>query len=396
MTRRALEGLRVLDLSRVLAGPFCCMMLADHGAEVIKVEAPGGDETRTYGPPFINGESAYYMSINRNKRSIVLDLTTQEGQAVVRRLIQTSDVVVENFKNGTMERWGLGYEQLRELNPRLVYCDISGYGRSGPYANVAGYDGALQAQAGIMSMTGEAGGQPIKVGVAFGDLTTGLFANQAILLALYNRNITGQGQKVEASLLESIVALIHPHNTAYLNAGVIAKPHGNSHPMIAPYDLIETADRPIYIPSGNDGQIRRLGQVIGRPSLADDPRFKTNQDRIQHRQELLEILNEVFRTRPAMEWCELLWKANVPAGPVNNVAEVFADPQVQHRQMIQEIEHPTVGTLRLPGIPIRLEDTPPAIQRHPPLLGEHTLEVLRELHYTEPEINELLTNKVAI
>lgn len=395
MPGQALEGLRVLDLSRVLAGPFCCMMLGDHGAEVIKVEPPGGDETRNYGPPFIEGQSTYFMAINRNKRDIVLDLSQPEGQAIVRRLAQSSDVLVENFKNGTMERWGLGYAELRQLNPRLVYCAISGYGRSGPNANVAGYDGALQAHAGMMSINGEPGGEPHKVGVAIGDLTTGLFASQAILMALYSRNQSGQGQQVEVSLLESLVALLHPHNTTYLNTGIIGQPHGNSHPMISPYDLVETADRPIYIPSGNDGQIKRLGQVIGRPDLIEDPRFKTNQARVEHRQEFLAILNEILRTRKAEEWCKLFWEAGVPAGPVNNMAEVFADPQVQYREMIQEIDHPIVGKLRLPGIPVKLEATPGSIRRPPPLLGQDTVAVLAELGYSQTEIAGFLANGIA-
>ncbi len=396
MAKGALEGLRVLDLSRVLAGPFCCMMLGDHGAEVIKVEPPGGDETRNYGPPFVRGQSTYYLAINRNKRGMVLDLSQPEGQEIVKRLILTSDVVVENFKGGTMERWGLGYDELRNLNPRLIYCSISGYGRTGPYATVAGYDGALQAQAGLMSINGEAGGEPQKVGVAFGDLTTGMFASQAILLALYSRNSSGIGQRVEASLLESIVALLHPHNSNYLNAGVIGKPHGNSHPMISPYDVVQTADRPIYIPSGNDAQIKRLGEVIGRPDLGDDPRFKSNQDRVQNRPELLAILNEALAPRPAMEWCRLLWKANVPAGPVNTVAEVFDDPQVKFREMIQEIPHPTLGTIRLPGFPTKLEGTPASVLRHPPLMGEHTLEILTEIGFSKEEVSDLVARGIAI
>ncbi len=395
-SRQALTGLRVLDLSRVLAGPVCCMMLGDQGADVIKVEPPGGDETRHYGPPFMaEFHSTYYMGINRNKRGTALDLTQPEGQAIVRRLVQTSDVLVENFKYGTMERWGLDFAELSQLNPRLIYCSISGYGRSGPYAEVAGYDGALQAHAGMMSVNGEAGGQPHKVGIAIADLTTGLFANQAILLALNSRHSTGQGQRVEVSLLESLVALLHPFNTNYLNTGVIAEPHGNTHPMIAPYDLVETADRPIYLPIGNDGQFKRLGHVIGRPELAADPRFNTNQVRIINRPALLETLNAAFRQRPAAEWCRELWAANVPAGPVNNMAEVFNDPQVLHREMLQTVAHPTLGQVRLPGFPVKMEATPPQLRRHPPLFGEHTLEILREAGYSQAEVEALLAAKIA-
>ncbi|MDQ6675212.1 MAG: CoA transferase, partial [Chloroflexota bacterium] len=320
----AVEGVRVLDMSRVLAGPFCCMMLGDHGADVVKVEPLDGDETRRYGPPFVDGESTYYLGINRNKRSIALDLGTPSAQEIIRRLASTSDVLVENFRTGAMERWGLDYATLSRLNPRLIYLSISGFGRTGPYASVAGYDGALQAMGGFMSINGEADGAPLKAGIAVVDLATGLFASQAILLALQARQASGSGQQVEVSLLESLLAILHPHSSTYLNAGLVGKPMGNSHPMLAPYDLIQTADRPIFLPSGNDGQMRHLAEAIGRPELAGDARFRTNQDRVAHRRELLEILAAEFRKWPATALCRRLWDAGVPAGPVNAVAEVYA------------------------------------------------------------------------
>jgi glutaryl-CoA transferase len=393
----ALDSLRVLDMSRVLAGPFCCMMLADHGAEVIKVEPLAGDETRRYGPPFVDGESAYYMGLNRNKRSIALDLSTDQAQEIIRRLAATSDVLVENFRTGAMERWGLDYARLSALNPRLVYLSISGFGRSGPYAGVAGYDGALQAFGGFMSINGELGGQPLKAGIAIADFATGLFASQAILLALEARHATGTGQQVEVSLMESMLAILHPHSSSYLNAGLVGKPHGNSHPMIAPYDLIATADRPIFLPSGNDGQWQRLAEVIGQPQLGSDPRFRTNADRVAHRRELLEVLEVEFRKWPAIELCRRLWDAAVPAGPVNRVDEVYADPQVVHREMLRTLPHPglTSGSVRLAGIPVKLGATPGSLRRHPPRLGEHTDEVLLELGYTPAEIDHLIDTGVA-
>ena len=373
------------------------MMLGDHGADVIKVEPPEGDETRRYGPPFVDGESTYYLGINRNKRSIALDLATREGQEIVRRLVATSDVLVENFRTGATQRWGLAYADLAALNPRLVYLSISGFGRSGPYAGVAGYDGALQAFGGFMSINGEAGGEPLKAGIAIADLATGLFASQAILLALQARHSTGRGQQVEVSLLESVLALLHPHSSSYLNAGLIGKPHGNSHPMIAPYDLIPTADRPVFLPSGNDGQWRRLAEVIGQPELGDDPRFRTNQDRVAHRRELLDVLEAEFRKWPAIELCRRLWDAAVPAGPVNSVDEVYADPQVLHRDMLQTIVHPGLssGEVRLAGVPVKLSSNPPSARRHPPRLGEHTTEILAEVGYHAAEIEALLARGVA-
>jgi crotonobetainyl-CoA:carnitine CoA-transferase CaiB-like acyl-CoA transferase len=393
----ALNGLRVLDMSRVLAGPFCCMMLGDHGADVIKVEPPAGDETRTWGPPFVDGESTYYLGINRNKRSIALDLSTPQGQEVACRLASTADVLVENFKAGTMDRFGLGYAELSRSNPRLVYVSISGFGRTGPYAEVAGYDGAVQAFGGFMSINGEADGEPLKAGIAVADLATGLFASQAVLLALHARQQTGVGQQVEVSLLESLLALLHPHTSSFLNAGLIGKPHGNSHPMIAPYDLLECADRAVFLPGGNDGQVRRLAAVIGRPDLVEDPRFRTNLDRIAHRSELLAVLQEEFRKWKAMDLCRRLWDVAVPVGPVNSIDEVFADPQVLQREMLQRIPHPglAAGEVRLAGFPVKLSTTPASARRHPPRLGEHTTLILAELGYTPTEVEGLIHSGVA-
>jgi crotonobetainyl-CoA:carnitine CoA-transferase CaiB-like acyl-CoA transferase len=374
----ALDGLRVLDLSRVLAGPLCCMMLGDHGADVIKIEPPEGDETRTWGPPWVSGQSAYYLNINRNKRGIVLNLATQHGQEAVRRLVMTADVLVENFKTGTMQRWGLDYQSLRALNPRLVYASISGFGRNGPYASVAGYDAVLQAMGGFMSINGEPDGQPLKAPVAVADLATAFFANQAILLALYHRERTGQGQSVEVSLLDSIVNLLHPHNSAYLNAGSVPKAHGNTAPMISPYDLLQAADRPVYLPGGNDGQVRRLLEALGLSQLIDDPRFRTNQDRVKHRAELLALIGEEIRKRPAAEWCRVLWPVSVPIGPVNSLPEVFEDPQVQHRGLVVETPFAD-GVLRTMRPGATLHATPGAVRRPPPLLGQHTEEVLAEI-----------------
>ncbi|HEY3060295.1 MAG TPA: CoA transferase [Chloroflexota bacterium] len=384
----ALDGLRVLDLSRVLAGPLCCMMLGDHGADVIKVEPPDGDETRTWGPPFVDGQSAYYLNINRNKRGIVLNLAMAASQAVVRRLVMSSDVLVENFKTGTMERWGLHYAELQKLNPRLIYASISGFGRDGPYAHVAGYDAVAQAMGGFMSINGETEDRPLKAGIAVADLATALYLCQAILLALYHRERTGAGQQVEASLLESTVSLLHPHVSSYLNGGMVPEPHGNSHPMISPYDLLLAADRPVYLPGGNDGQVRRLLTAIGKPELFEDPRFRTNQARIAHRAEFLALVGAELQKRTALEWCRILWAESVPFGPVNTIAEVFEDPQVQHRQLVIETAHPglasaVVRTVK-PGA--TLHATPAEVRRHPPLLGEHTAEVLAEIGLTPQEV----------
>lgn len=390
-----LTGVKVLDLSRVLAGPYCTMTLGDAGADVIKIEPPGGDETRRWGPPFLEGEAAYYLSCNRNKRSMVVDLAQNEGQRVLRRMASKADVLIENFKLGTMERWGLGYEEvLRPENPRLVYCNISGFGRTGPYADLPGYDFVVQAMGGLMSITGEVGGVPQKVGVAIADLTTGMMAAFGITAALHHRAVVGTGQRVDLSLLETQVSWLANMASNYLMSGKVPSPIGNAHANVVPYQTLAAQDRELVVAVGTDPQFRRFCQSIGLPELGTDPLFATNSARITHRSKLLAILEPVFLTRTADEWLKLLWESGIPSGPINTLDRVFADPQVRHRQMLQEVPHPTIGSLPQVGLPIKFGDTPGAITRHPPLLGEHATQILSESGYGPDEIAALLESGV--
>lgn len=374
-----LADIRVLDFSRVLAGPYCTMMLGDLGADVIKVESREGDDTRRWGPPYAAGESAYYLCCNRNKRSIVLDLDTVEGHSTARELASHSHVLVENFRTGTMERWGLGYEQLSASHPGLVYCSISGYGRTGPLSRLPGYDFVMQGMGGVMSITGEPGGPPEKVGVAIVDLTAGMFALSAILAALRVRDLTGLGQYIDISLFDSHLAWLANVGSNYLVSGTVPPRYGNAHPNIVPYQAFATSDGWLIVAVGNDRQWERLCQVLSRPDLVNDTRFSTNNDRVEHRSTLVPLLEALFSQRSTGEWLSLLEAHDVPAGPVNNVAQALNHPQVAARAMVQEVPHPTIGPLRMVASPLNLSATPPSIRRHPPALGEHTAEILNEL-----------------
>ncbi len=374
-----LEGIRVLDLSRVLAGPFCTMILGDLGADVIKVEQPGsGDDTRQWGPPWAGGESAYYLCVNRNKRSLTLNLKHERGREILVALARDCDVVVENFRVGMLDRLGIGYHALSTRFPHLVWCSITGYGLDGPYADRAGYDFVAQGEGGLMSITGEPSGEPMKVGVAIVDLFTGLYAANTILAALHARAQTGRGQLIDVALLPVTVAMLANVASNYLISGQIPQRYGNAHPNIVPYQTFRARDRWMTVAVGNDRQFRQLCRILGKEELADDPRFATNPKRVAHRDQLIPLLQATFETRDADEWLAAMTVAGIPCGPINTLDRVFSHPQILHRGIVVELPHPTAGSVRLTGPPFTLSETPAAVRRHPPLLGEHTQEILRE------------------
>ncbi len=374
-----LAGIRVIDLTRVLAGPFCAMSLGDMGAEVIKVEEPGkGDDTRGW-PPFVGGEATYFMSVNRNKKSITLNLKAPEGQDILRRLIKSADVVLENFRPGTMERLGFGYEALAAQNPRLVYCSISGFGESGPEASRPGYDLIVQGESGVMDLTGFADGPPVKVGNSVADLVSGMAAAQGITLALLARTRTGRGQKVEIGMLDVMASLLTYQAGLYWNAGGRPARRGNQHPSIAPYEVYQAKDAYLTIGVANNSLWDRFCRAIGREDIVRDPRFETEAARVQNREALTALLDETFSQQPADEWLARLEKAGVPAGRIKTVAEVCESPHLHARGMAVSLQHPKAGAITVMGVPTRLHGTPGAATAAPPLLGQHTDEVLTRL-----------------
>ena len=388
---QALGHLRILDLTRVLAGPWCAQNLADLGADVIKIERPGcGDDTRAWGPPYAQdadggntSESAYYLAANRGKRSVAVDIASADGQALIRELARVSDVVLENYKVGQLQRYGLDYASLKALKPDLVYCSITGFGQDGPYAHRSGYDFLIQGMGGLMSVTGERddlpGGGPQKAGVALTDLMTGMYATIAVLGALAHRDRTGEGQYIDMALLDTQVAMLANVGSNYLNSGKPPKRWGNAHANIVPYQTFACADGHIIVAAGNDSQYQKFVEAGGQPELATDPRFATNPQRVSNRDVLVPLLDAMVRQRTKADWIARLEAVGVPCGPINNVAEVFDNPQIQARAMAIDMPHPTAGSVKLVRSPMRLSATPALADRAPPLLGQHTDEVLREL-----------------
>ena len=395
---RPLENIRILDITRALAGPYCTMMLGDLGADVVKVERPGmGDETRGWGPPFVGepygpypGESAYFIAANRNKRSVTVNIQSDEGKEIIRKLAGISDVLVENYRTGDLDRLGLGYSDLHRLYPKLIYCSVSGYGRTGPYADRPGYDAILQGEGGMMSITGPIDGPPSRAGIPIIDITSGMFASTAILAALRARDQTGEGQLVDISLFDSHVALLTNVASNYLVGGKAPSRLGNAHPNLVPYDAFSARDGWFIVGVANDKQWGQLCDLLARPEWKTEGSFTTNRDRVTNRDVLVAELNQIFSQRDVNDWLADLAKAGLPCGRINSIPEVFSHPQALAREMTLESEHPSAGTVRVPGFPYKFSQTPAEILRPPPMLGEHTEEVLTGLlNYSVEDISTL-------
>ena len=393
---KALQDIRVLDLTRALAGPFCTLMLGDYGADVVKIELPGtGDDTRRWGPPFIGEESAYFLSINRNKRSLTLNFKEPEAIEIFLRLVEKADVVVENFTPGVMGRFGLDYPAVKSANPQIVYCSISGFGQDGPYQNRPAYDQIMQGVSGLMSITGEADGEPQKVGIAVSDIGAGMWAAFAVMTALHHRERTGEGQYIDISMLDAQIAWL-TYQAAYFFANDEPPQRiGAAHPTLVPYQAFMSQDgKYVNVAVGSERIWERFCEGIAWVDLKTNPEFTLNGDRVRNRATLVPLLQEYFLTKPASHWLEVLQAVNVPAGPINDLADVFSDPQVLHRQMLLEMPHPTLKSIKQTGLPLKFSATPGGLDRHPPLLGEHNREILEDLGYSAAAVERLVEKSI--
>ena len=392
---RPLEGIKVLDLSRALAGPYCTMMLADMGAEVIKLEIPGrGDDSRAWGPPFKEGESAYFMSVNRNKKSMTLNLKKEKALEIIHKLIKQSDVLLENFRPGTMERLKLSYDDVKEISPNIIYCSISGFGQDGPYRLLPGMDQVLQGMGGLMSITGEPNGPPIKVGVAVADIAGGMFAAYGIMVALFNKEKTGKGQKIDNSLLDNQIAWLTYRAGSFFMSGEIPKPLGSGHPVIVPYQAFKAKDSYFNLAVGNDQLWEKFCKAVGLDEIIYDPRFSTNSKRVENREAVVKIIDDLICTKESEQWLKILTDAGIPCGPIYTLDKLFSDPQVLHRKMVQTLDHSTAGKIKVTGVPIKLSETPGEILTAPPVLGQHTEDILIKLGYNEEDIESMYQEKI--